>query len=92
MKNIQLFFLLFFCQMMFAQTNDYKITYKRFEGNLKRDAVLYVKENQPTVMQTIMASTTQIKVIKDTTYVNENGVTLTQSFSGSTDYSKFPDE
>ncbi len=92
MKNLQLLALLFCCQIMFAQTNDYKITYKRFEGNLKRDAVLYVKENQPTVMQTIMASTVPIKVIKDTTYVNENGATVTQSFGSSTDYSKFPDE
>ncbi|WLD23149.1 GLPGLI family protein [Flavobacterium dauae] len=77
---------------MLAQTNDYKITYKRFEGNHKRDAVLYVKENQPTVMQTIMASTVPIKVLKDTTYINENGATVMKGFSGSTDYSKFPDE
>jgi len=77
---------------MLAQTKDYKITYKRFEGNLKRDAVLYVKENQPTVMQTIMASTVPIKVLKDTTYVNESGATVTQSFGSATDYSKFPDE
>src|SRR5690606_19906374 len=41
---------------------------------------------------TIMASTVPIKVIKDTTYVNENGATVTQSFGSSTDYSKFPDE
>ena len=92
MKNLLLLALLFCCQIMFAQTNDYKITYKRFEGNRKRDAVLYVKENQPTVMQTIMASTAQIKVLKDTTYVDEKGVRVTQSFGSSTDYSKFPDE
>lgn len=92
MKNLQLLALLFCCQIMFAQTNDYKITYKRFEGNLKKDAVLYVKENQPTVMQTIMASTVPIKVIKDTTYINENGATVWKGGSSSTDYSKFPDE
>lgn len=92
MKNLQLLALLFCYQIMLAQTNDYKITYKRFEGNHKRDAVLYVKENQPTVMQTIMASTTQLKIVKDTTYVDENGATVMKGFSGSTDYSKFPDE
>src|SRR5690606_14580009 len=92
MKNLQLLALLFCCQIMFAQTNDYKITYKRFEGNHKRDAVLYVKENQPTVMQTIIASTVPIKVIKDATYINENGATVWKGGSGSTDYSKFPDE
>lgn len=92
MKNLQLLVLLFFCQIILAQTNDYKITYKRFEGNLKRDAVLYIKENQPTVMQTIMASTVPIKVIKDTTYINENGATVWKGGSGSTDYSKYPDE
>lgn len=79
-------------QIVLAQTNYYKITYKRFEGNLKRDAVLYIKENQPTVMQTIMATTTPIKVIKDTTYINENGATVWKGGSGSTDYSKFPDK
>lgn len=92
MKNLQVLTLLFCCQIMFAQTNDYKITYKRFEGNHKRDAVLYVKENQPTVMQTIMASTAFIKVLKDTMYIDEKGVTVTQSFGNATDYSKFPDE
>lgn len=92
MKNLHLLVLLFCCQIMLAQTNDYKITYKRFEGNLKRDAVLYVKENQPTVMHIIMASTVPIKVIKDTTYINENGATVWKRGSGSTDYSKFPDE
>jgi len=92
MKKLYLLALLMCCQIMLAQTNDYKITYKRFEGNLKRDAVLYVKENQPTVMQTIMASTVPIKVIKDTTYINENGATVWKAGSGSTDYSKFPDE
>src|SRR5690606_28176843 len=92
MKNLQVLALLFCCQIMFAQTNDYKITYKRFERNLKSDAVLYVKENQPTVMQTITASTVPIKVIKDTTYINENGATVWKGGSSSTDYSKFPDE
>ncbi|HLT53106.1 MAG TPA: GLPGLI family protein [Flavobacteriaceae bacterium] len=92
MKKIILFILLICSQILLAQTNDYKITYKRFEGNLKRDAVLYVKENQPTVMQTITASTVPIKVIKDTTYINENGATVRKGGSGSTDYSKFPDE
>jgi len=75
-KEIYLLALLMCCQIMLAQTNDYKITYKRFEGNLKRNAVLYVKENQPTVMHIIMASTVPIKVIKDTTYINENGATV----------------
>lgn len=92
MKKLYLLALLMCCQIMLTQTNDYKITYKHFEGNLKRDAVLYVKENQPTVMQTIMASTVPIKVIKDTTYINENGATVWKGGSGSTDYSKFPDE
>jgi len=92
MKNLHFLVLLFCCQITLAQTNDYKITYKRFERNLKRDAVLYVKENQPTVMQTIMASTTQLKVVKDTTYVDKNGATVMKGFSGSTDYSRFPDE
>lgn len=92
MKKTLLLLLCFCCQVMLAQTNDYKITYKRFEDNLKRDVVLYVKENQPTVMQTIMASTTQIKVVKDTTYVDEKTGTVHQIFANSTDYSKFSDE
>lgn len=92
MKNLYLLVLLFCYQIMLAQTKDYKITYKRFEGNLKRDAVLYVKENQPTVMQIVMASTARIKVVKDTTYIDKNGATVMKGFGGSTDYSKFPDE
>jgi len=92
MKKLYLLTLLMCCQMLLAQTNNYKITYKRFEGNRKSDAVLYVKENQPTVMQTIMASTVPIKVVKDTTYINEDGATVRKGGSGSTDYSKFPDE
>ncbi|MBA5791899.1 GLPGLI family protein [Flavobacterium sp. xlx-214] len=92
MNKILLVLLCFCYQMVFAQTNDYKITYKRFEGNRKRDAVLYVKESQATVMHDIVTSTVPIKVIKDTTYINENGATVWKSGSGSTDYSKFPDE
>ncbi|MEG1229789.1 MAG: GLPGLI family protein [Flavobacterium sp.] len=92
MKKLYLLALLMCCQIMWSQVNDYKITYKKFESNLKRDAVLYVKENQPTVMQTIMASTVPIKVIKDTTYINENGATVRESSGGHTDYSKFPDD
>ncbi len=62
MKNIFLLVLLFSCQIFVAQTqtNDYKITYKQFISygdKLKRDAILYVKENQPTFMHRIMAST-----------------------------------
>src|SRR5690606_31555374 len=92
MKKIYLIALLMCCQIIRSQGTDYKITYKRFEGNRKSDAVLYVKENQPTVMQTITASTVPIKVIKDTTYINENGATVWKGGSSSTDYSKFPDE
>lgn len=92
MKKIYLIALLMCCQIIRSQGTDYKITYKRFEGNRKSDAVLYVKENQPTVMQTIMASTVPIKVVKDTTYINEDGATVRKGGSGSTDYSKFPDE
>lgn len=92
MKKIYLITFLMCCQIIWSQGTDYKITYKRFEDNHKRDAVLYVKENQPTVMQTIMASTLPIKVIKDTTYINENGATVRKAGSGYTDYSKFPDE
>ena len=92
MNKTLLVLLCFCCQMISAQTNDYKITYKRFEGNRKRDAVLYVKENQPTVMHDIITSTVPIKVIKDTTYINEQGITVKESFGGSSNYSKFPDE
>lgn len=90
-KKLYLLALLMCCQIMLAQKNDYKITYKHFEGNLKRDAVLYVKENQPTVMQTIIASTVPTKVLKDTIYVDKKDVTRKEEFF-STDYSKFPDE
>lgn len=60
MKKCFLVVLLFSCQIFVAQTqtNDYKITYKQFISygdKLKRDAILYVKENQPTVMHRIMA-------------------------------------
>lgn len=94
MNKIILLICVVFSQMLWgqAQTNDYKITYKRFEGNLKRDAVLYVKENQPTVMHDVITSTVPIKVIKDTTYINENGATIMKGGSGSTDYSKYADE
>ncbi len=64
MKNLQLLALLFCCQIMLAQTNDYKITYKRFLSygqKLQRDAILYVKENQPTVMHNSMASTVELE-------------------------------
>ncbi|WCM42524.1 GLPGLI family protein [Flavobacterium sp. CBA20B-1] len=80
------------CQIMGAQTNDYKITYKRFEDNLKKDAILYVKQGEPTVMHIISASTVPVKVIKDTTYIDENGATVWKKGTGSTDYSKFPDD
>lgn len=94
MNKILLLICVVFSQMIWAQaqTNDYKITYKRFEGNRKRDAVLYVKENQPTVMHDIITSTVPIKVIKDTTYINENGATVWKSGTGTTDYSKYSDE
>lgn len=94
MNKIILLICVVFTQMIWAQaqTNDYKITYKRFEGNRKRDAILYVKENQPTVMHDIITSTVPIKVIKDTTYINENGATIMKGGSGSTDYSKYADE
>nr|WP_298001267.1 GLPGLI family protein [uncultured Flavobacterium sp.] len=92
MNKILLLICVVFSQMVWAQTNDYKITYKRFEGNRKRDAVLYVKENQPTVMHDIIKSTAPIKVIKDTTYISENGATVMKSGTGKIDYSIYPDE
>src|SRR5690606_22837932 len=94
MNKIILLICVVFTQMISAQaqTNDYKITYKRFEGNRKRDAILYVKENQPTVMHDIITSTVPIKIIKDTTYINENGATVMRSGTGTTDYSKYADE
>lgn len=91
MKNLQILVLLFFCQITWSQANDYKITYQKFHGNLKTNAVLYVKENQPTVMQTIMASTVQVKAEKDTTYVNESNVAQKVEIIP-INYSKFPDE
>lgn len=94
MNKIILLICVVFTQMIWAQaqTNDYKITYKRFEGNRKRDAILYVKENQPTVMHDIIKSTAPIKVIKDTTYISENGATVMKSGTGKIDYSIYPDE
>lgn len=92
MRNIILLLLFICCESIIAQVNNYKITYKNFESNLKRDAILYFKENQPTVMQKIIASTVPIKIIKDTTYIDSNGATITMSGTINTDYSKFPDE
>lgn len=92
MKSFILLLFLICCQSITAQTNNYKITYKNFEGNLKRDAVLYLKENQPTVMRTIIASTVPLEIIKDSTYIDSNGATTTVFGSGNKDYSIFPDE
>lgn len=92
MKNTILLLFLICSHLILAQTNNYKITYKHFEGNLKRDAVLYLKENQPTVMQTIIASTVPLKVIKDSTFIDSNGATVELYDNSNRDYSKFPDE
>lgn len=69
MKNLLYFMFLLSAQLLFSQNSLYKVTYKRFEGNLKRNDVLYIKNNEPTVMKTNMASTSQIVVKKDTTYI-----------------------
>lgn len=92
MKNLLLLWCLLSACTLFSQDNDFKITYKRFEGNLKRDDVLYIKNNEPTVMKTNMASTAQIVVKKDTTYIDANGATVMQSFGADTDYSTYLDE
>lgn len=92
MKNLLLLWCLLSACTLFSQDNDFKITYKRFEGNLKRDDVLYIKNNEPTVMKTNMASTSQIVVKKDTTYIDANGATVMQSFGADTDYSTYLDE
>ena len=92
MKNLLLLGCLLSACTLFSQDNDFKITYKRFEGNLKRDDVLYIKNNEPTVMKTNMASTAQIVVKKDTTYIDANGATVMQSFGADTDYSTYLDE
>lgn len=92
MKNIILLLFLICSYLLTAQTNNYKITYKNFKDNIKRDAILYLKENQPTVMQTIIASTVPLKIIKDSTFIDSNGSSVIISGTRNTDYSKFQDE
>ncbi|MBA5791900.1 GLPGLI family protein [Flavobacterium sp. xlx-214] len=99
MNKTLLVLLCFCCQMVFAQTNDYKITYKQFLSygdKLQRDAVLYVKENQPTVMHTLMASTVVLKEkerpklpepTNGSTVIIRSGAEKGKPF----DYSVFPD-
>ena len=99
MNKILLVLLCFCCQMISAQTNDYKITYKQFLSygdKLQRDAILYVKENQPSIMHRPMASTVVLKEqerpkpsvsTNSSTVIIRSGTGTGKPF----DYSVFPD-
>lgn len=99
MKKLHLITFLFCCQIIVAQTNDYKVTYKQFLSygqKLQRDAILYIKENQPTVMHTPMASTVELSDREKFEKPENNDTNLSQSVSfhfvtSNFSYSNFPD-
>jgi|GEM_PF-6509738 len=98
MKKCFLIVLPFSCQIFVAQTqtNDYKITYKQFISHgdkLKRDAILYVKDNQPNVMNRITASTTVLEeqLYPELPKITKSDVVLIKGSTGKPfDYGVFP--
>lgn len=92
--------LLFLCfQTLIAQNTNYKVTYKQFLSygqKLQRDAILYIKENQPTVMHTSMASTVELSDREKFEKPDNNDTKLSQNVDfhvipSNFSYSNFPD-